>query len=138
MMNVFGVSSYQWTGGALSNGGEPVELSDPFGNIVDLVPYDDQMPWDTLADGYGPSLTLCNRDTDNALPENWTSSVNFAAVNADMDSIFATPGFECQIALLGGFSGEPTVVAVGDSVMFTDQTTGDPISWMWTPLSRPC
>ena len=132
MMSVFGVSAYQWTAGALSNGGEPVELSDSLGNIVDFVPFDDQLPWDTLADGYGPSLTLCNPDTDNSLAENWNASVNLAATNADGDSIFATPGFECQIQLLAGFVGEPTSVAIGDSVMFTDQTTGNPTSWMWT------
>jgi hypothetical protein len=128
----FGVDAYQWTAGALSNGGEPVELSDNFANVVDYVPYDDQFPWDTLADGQGPSLTLCNPDSDNALPENWTASVNFVAINADGDSIYATPGFQCQVSLLAGFEGTPTWLPVGDSVMFTDLTVGNPTEWTWT------
>ena len=132
MLSTFGVTAHQWTSGGLNNGGEPVELSDGFGNVVDYVPYEDQIPWDTLADGYGPSLTLCNPDSDNELAENWTASVNLAAINAENDSIYATPGFECQLALFAGFEGTPTYLPVGDSVMFVDQTVGSPTSWMWT------
>jgi hypothetical protein len=132
MLNTFGVVSYQWTGGALSNGGEAVELSDFYGNVIDYVAYSDQMPWDTLADGHGPSLTLCNPDSDNSKPGNWTASVNLAAINSEGDSIWATPGFECQLSIFAGFEGVPTFVNVGDSVMFTDETVGDPTTWMWT------
>lgn len=132
MLATFGVVSHQWTGGALSNGGETVELSDNFGNVVDMVPFQDQMPWDTLADGHGPSLTLCNPDSDNAIPENWTASVNFMTVNSAGDSIWATPGFACQVSIFAGFEGVPTLVNVGDSVMFTDQTVGEPTTWLWT------
>jgi len=132
MMTTFGVQAYQWTSGALSNGGETVEISDSLGNVIDYVPYDDQLPWDTLADGLGPSLTLCNPDVDNSQGQNWTASVNFAAVNAEGDSIWATPGFGCQISLLAGFEADKTIVPVDDSTMFTDLTIGNPISWDWT------
>lgn len=132
MWLTFGVEALQWTGGSLSNGGEAVELKDHLNNVVDFVPFDDYLPWDTLADGHGPSLTLCNPDLDNALAESWTHSVNFAATNAAGDSIWATPGFSCQVSLFAGFSADKQLVVVGDSVMFTDQTTGDPISWNWT------
>lgn len=132
MFSVFGVESMQWTSGSLSNGGEPVELVDSLGILVDFVPYDDALPWDTLADGYGPSLTLCNSFSDNSSAENWTSSVHFAATNSAGDSIFATPGFECQVQLLASFVGMPTYLPIGDSVMFTDQSIGDIISWDWT------
>jgi hypothetical protein len=128
----FGVDAYQWTAGALSNGGEPVELSDNFANVVDYVPFEDQFPWDSLADGQGPSLTLCNPDSDNELPENWTASVNFVAVNSAGDSIFATPGFACQVSILAAFEGNPTWLPVDDSVMFTDLTVGNPTEWTWT------
>ena len=131
MQFTFGVQAYQWTSGALSNGGENVELSDSLGNVVDFVPYDDALPWDTLADGWGPSLTLCNPNLDNSLPQNWTASVNFAAINADGDSIWATPGFACQVSLMAGFEADKTIVPVGDSVLFTDLTVGNPISWNW-------
>lgn len=95
MMNTFEVEARQWTGGALSNGGELIELRDNFDNVVDYVEYGDQMPWDTLADGGGPSLTLCDPDTDNSLPENWLASAELAAVNDDGAEIFATPGGPC-------------------------------------------
>ncbi len=95
MLNVFDVNAFEWTGGALSNGGELIELQDGFGNIIDQVEYDDQLPWDTLADGGGPSLTLCDPDSDNSLPENWLASAEFAAVNSEGDSIYATPGEPC-------------------------------------------
>jgi len=132
MWLIFGVEALQWTSGSLSNGGEIVELRDNFDNVIDFVPYDDYLPWDTLADGWGPSLTLCNPDLDNSLPESWTHSVHFAATNADGDSIWATPGFECQVSLFTGFEADKQVVIVGDSVMFTDLTTGNPTSWSWT------
>lgn len=132
IFSTFGAQSLQWTAGALSNGGEDLELKDNFDNVIDFVAYDDVLPWDTLADGYGPSLTLCNPDSDNSLAENWTASVNLAAINAVGDSIWATPGFECQISLLAGFEGMPTTIAPGDSVMFADLSIGTPISWLWT------
>ncbi len=132
MLSTFAVDAYEWTGGALSNGGEKIELVDNFANVVDSLTFDDYLPWDTLADGYGPSLTLCNPDADNSVAENWTHSVNFAAINAEGDSIWATPGFGCQVEFLPGFVADVTTVQVGESVMFTDQTVGDPIEWIWT------
>ena len=132
MLSTFGVDASQWTGGALSNGGEDIVLRDAFDNIIDSLTYDDALPWDTLADGYGPSLTLCNPDVDNSVAENWTHSVNYAAVNAAGDSIWATPGFACQVEFLAGFEADVTTIAVGESVMFTDLTIGDPIEWTWT------
>lgn len=128
----FGVTAYQWTGGALSNGGEDLELQDAANNIIDFVSYDDALPWDTLADGYGPSLTLCNPNVDNNVAENWTHSVNFAAVNAAGDSIWATPGMGCANTLIAGFEGVPTQVVLGGSVMFTDLSFGAATQWTWT------
>lgn len=95
MLNTFGVNAWQWSSGALSNGGELIELRDGFDNTVDFVEYSDQQPWDTLADGGGPSLTLCDPNSDNSLPENWLASAELAAVNGDGDEIFATPGGPC-------------------------------------------
>ncbi|NQU35401.1 MAG: lamin tail domain-containing protein [Bacteroidetes bacterium] len=132
MLGTFGVDSYQWTGGALSNSGEKIELIDALNNVIDSLTYDDSLPWDTLADGYGPSLTLCNPDANNSVAENWTHSVNFAAVNSVGDSIWATPGFGCQVEFLPGFIADVTYISVGESVVFTDQTLGNPIEWIWT------
>jgi len=130
--NTFGVSALEWTAGSLSNGGEGVELKDALDNVIDLVEYDDYLPWDTLADGYGPSLTLCNPNVDNNVPENWTHSVYFIAENAAGDSIWATPGFGCAVSLLPGFEADITQLVLGGSVNFTDLTLGDPVTWLWT------
>ena len=99
--NTFGVSAYEWTSGALNNSGEDIELRDDQGNVIDYVLYSDKTPWDTLADGFGPSLTLCNPNDDNNDPANWRASKEFAAINANGDSIFATPGGPCVTVGIG-------------------------------------
>ena len=132
MTTTFGVQSLQWTSGALSNSGEDLELKDQYNNVIDFVPYDDALPWDTLADGRGPSLTLCDPNADNSVGYSWTASQYLAAINTAGDSIFATPGFECSIGFLGDFKADNTIVAVGNGVNFTDQTIGNPTSWLWT------
>ncbi len=53
-----------WTG-ALSNGGETLELYNNSQRRMDVVQYDDQLPWPVAADGSG--FTLAKRD------EYWTS-----------------------------------------------------------------
>jgi len=99
MLSTFGVTAYEWTSGALSNSGELIELVDAGGMFVDSVRYDDSMPWDTLADGFGPSLTLCDPGLDNGLAENWAASTEFAAVNTIGDSIWATPLAGCSVIM---------------------------------------
>ncbi|MFP4469127.1 MAG: lamin tail domain-containing protein [Bacteroidales bacterium] len=132
MYNTFGVTAYQWTNGALNNGGEDVQLMDKFGNLVDMVDYSPELPWDTLADGYGPSLTFCNPDLDNNIAENWTISTEFAAVNTANDTIWATPGTGCAILPFAEFTADNTSIQEGQSVNFTDLSTGNPTNWEWT------
>ncbi|HOW30950.1 MAG TPA: lamin tail domain-containing protein [Bacteroidales bacterium] len=133
MQNTFGVTALQWTSGALSNSGENITLVDPYGYIIDQVPYDDQTPWDSLADGFGPSLTLCDPNSDNSLAANWKASMEFIAVNAAGDSIFATPGSGClNPPAFADFIGSPTTVFQGDYVQFTDLSANNPTSWSWS------
>jgi PKD repeat protein len=132
MNNTFGVDAIQWTSGGLNNGGELIELKDNFGSIVNAVEYSDSPPWDTLADGQGPSLTFCDPNLNNSIPDYWTASTEFAAVNAAGDSIFATPGAGCLLLPNADFSADNTSIQVGQSVNFTDLSTGNPISWEWT------
>lgn len=134
MMNTFGVTSLEWTSGALSNGGELIELMDAGGMFVDSVRYDDIMPWDTLADGTGPSLTLCDPGLDNGLGENWSASIEYAAVNTIGDTIWATPLAGCsQITPTANFEATDATVLVGATTDFIDLSTGGTIvSWLWT------
>ncbi len=132
MNNTFGVSALQWTDGALNNGGEDIQLVDRYNNLVDMVDYSPELPWDTLADGYGPSLTFCDPNLDNNVPENWTISTEFAAVNANNDTIWATPGTGCAVLPQAEFAADNTSIQVGQSVGFTDLSTGNPLTWEWT------
>ena len=134
VMNTFGVTALEWTSGALSNSGELVELLDGGGMFVDSVRYDDALPWDTLADGFGPSLTLCDPGLDNGIAENWSASTEYAAVNANNDSIWATPLAGCSvIAPTASFEASDVTVLVGSTTDFTDLSSGGTIiSWLWT------
>ncbi len=62
--------------GALSNGGELVELSDRSGSVIDWVGYADEFPWPAAPDGSGPSLEVIDPRRDNSSPRNWSSSEN--------------------------------------------------------------
>ena len=134
MMNTFGVTAYEWTSGALSNSGELIQLVDDGGMFVDSVRYDDHLPWDTLADGFGPSLTLCDPYLDNGLAENWAASTEFAAVNSIGDSIWATPLAGCAFIMpTANFKTADTTIVVGGTADFTDLSSGGTmVSWLWT------
>lgn len=60
--------------GNLSNSGETIELQDAFGNMIDIVAYDDFTPWPTSPDGGCVSLELIDPALDNSLAENWQPS----------------------------------------------------------------
>ncbi len=133
MQQTFGLSTLEWTEGGLSNSGELIELRNSEDLVIDFVEYDDLLPWDTLADGYGPSLTLCNPFENNSLPESWTASTEVAAINSAGDTIFATPGAGCgEIAPTADFVANHTTIEVGQGVNFTDLSTGEPTTWQWS------
>jgi PKD repeat protein len=134
MMNTFGTLTYQWSSGALSNSGEHILLVDNNDFFVDSVRYDDHLPWDTLADGFGPSLTLCDPDLDNGLAESWAASIEFAAINTVGDSIWATPLAGCSVILpTASFKASDTTVLVGSTTDFSNLSTGGTmVAWIWT------
>ena len=69
-------------GFGLSGGGDLVRLIDYNGLLVDIVEYDDIAPWDTLADGTGPTLELNHPSLDNTLGENWSASEGYGTPGA--------------------------------------------------------
>ena len=112
LLNLFGVTAFQWnTGQALGNGGEAIELKNAAGEVMDYVNYDDIDPWPIAADDYGPSLVLCDPSMDNNVGSNWTTAVEFLAKNAAGKSIYGTPGAGCtlndaqRINIQAGWSG---------------------------------
>ena len=69
-------------GFGLGGGGDFVRLFDSNGLLVDIVEYDDIAPWDTLADGSGPTLELNHPSLDNTLGENWSASDGYGTPGA--------------------------------------------------------
>jgi hypothetical protein len=117
MLNVFNVSSYQWTSGGLSNGGELVAIYNPGGELVDEVFYDDANTWPN-ADGSGHSIVLCDINTDNNVAENWTISTNYVTDNNENYHIWASPGQSDNVC-----TTQP-ILAWSDTV-FTESTADD-------------
>lgn len=64
----------QWASGALSNGGETINLRDPSLNRIHDFAYDDETPWPLAADGEGPSLEIIDPRGDYNDPLNWRAS----------------------------------------------------------------
>ncbi len=63
-------------GFGLSGSGELIRLFDDNGFIVDSLTYDDKSPWDSDADGKGPTLELISPDLDNSLAQSWKAYKN--------------------------------------------------------------
>ena len=132
MFNTFGINVLQWIDGSLNNGGEPIVIYDNQGFLVDSVYFDDVPPWDTLADGWGPSLELCDPNSDNTNPLNWRAAIEFAAINPAGDSIWATPMTGCSYLPLANFEASDTAITQYQYVTFTDLSSSDAVNWFWT------
>jgi PKD repeat protein len=132
LYRTFGISALKWTSGSLTNSGELIQLMDAFDHTVDSVAYDESAPWDPLCNGGGPSLELCDPDSDNALGENWRHALEFAAVNTAGDTIWASPMEGCLYPPSAAFEASDTVAVKGDSVLFTNLSAGSPLTFEWT------
>jgi len=132
MFNTFGVHVLQWTSGNLNNGGEPVVIYDNQGFEIDSVNFDDSPPWDTLADGWGPSLELCDPNSDNTNPLNWRAALEFSAINFAGDTLWASPMAGCSYPPVAGFFASDTTIDQFQSVTFTDSSSANTENWFWT------
>ena len=95
MNTVLGVNTDQWTDGALSNGGETIELADANSMSIDIVSFDDGAGWpefDDGTDGAGASIELCDLTADNTEPGNWAVSGTDTGIELNGNNIVATPG----------------------------------------------
>ena len=81
-----------WETGSLGNNGDLLQLLNLDGVTIDEINYDDDIPWSSLADGLGHSLSLCRPDMDNSLPENWQETPVTSGVFENGLEIFANPG----------------------------------------------
>ncbi|MCK9421180.1 MAG: T9SS type A sorting domain-containing protein [Bacteroidales bacterium] len=131
MQNTFNIPSQQWTEGSLDHQGEPIVLKDHLGFVIDSVYYHRELPWDTLANGHGPSLELCDPNSDNTDPANWRHALEFQTVNATGDSIWASPLAGCSYPPTANFTADNTVIHLHDYVTFTDESSSNTTTWEW-------
>ncbi|MFZ4521121.1 MAG: PKD domain-containing protein [Bacteroidales bacterium] len=130
--STYGVQALQWNAGsALSNGGEPIVLKDLFGFVVDSVSYLPTLPWDTMANGRGPTLELCDPNSNNLLPANWRHAVEYKGKTPVGDSLFASPLAGCSDLPMANFLVSDSTISIGQTVTFTDASTGGVTSWFW-------
>lgn len=92
MQRQFSVTALQWTGGALSNGGETLLLLNAVGDTIDKVTYGNMLPWPLEAAGNGSSLVLCNASSDNSLPASWQAATTPTGVTINGKPVLANPG----------------------------------------------
>lgn len=130
IQEAFGKEAIEWTSGGLSNSGEDVNLLDANGNEVTYVEFGVSDPWP--AKEVGKSIRFCNPGLANNDPANWSISIELLATIGGQD-IYGTPLASCGVApLVAEFSASTTSIETGQSVDFTDESTGAPTSWAWT------
>ncbi|NNC82149.1 MAG: hypothetical protein HKN79_01105 [Flavobacteriales bacterium] len=68
--------SFEDYGGQLSDNSEFIQLVNVDGVILDSLTYDDNVPWPSAGDGFGPSIELIDPDLENSIGSNWIASDN--------------------------------------------------------------
>ncbi len=98
---------------ALTNAGEDIELRDAGGNVQDYVNYLPSAPWPVDANGFGPSMVLCDPNTDNSVGGAWQAANTATNITLGGIPVLANPG---QGADCGGGN---TLLAGDDNVVVT-------------------
>jgi len=96
--STFEINSFEWNDSGLKNSGEKIELRTSNGILIDYLAYSDNLPWDTLADGYGHSLEFCGNPGNKNNPGEWTASQIFLRTSLVGDSIYGSPGRACYLS----------------------------------------
>ncbi len=130
--SAYNVPSLQWNAGsALANQGEAIVLKDLFGFVVDSVWYLPTLPWDTMANGKGPTLELCDPNSNNALAANWRHAIEYQSKTTTGDSLFASPLAGCSYLPVADFHASDSTIVIGQSVTFTDASSANAATWFW-------
>lgn len=122
MQSVLGVSTTQWTSGALINSpGETLKVLNAAGTTIDEVTYVNAAPWPIDANSQGPSLVLCDPNSDNSLPVNWQACTTNTGVTLNGKVIFANPGAasDCSGSNVLSATNDQVVTASGEAKSFS-------------------
>ncbi|MFT6924275.1 MAG: ELWxxDGT repeat protein [Crocinitomicaceae bacterium] len=127
----------QWISGSLSNGGESIVLKDNFGNLIDSLRYDDTAPWPTSADGYGPSIRLCDPFSDNELGANWSASTELVSGQViNFQQVYGSPGSAgscvvCNTPAVPVITASVNPLCAGESttIDWSGTSPGDATNW---------
>ena len=115
------VTVLTWTSGNLSNGGETVELSDNFANVIDTTTYDDAGEWPTSTDGGGPSLELINPALPNTAAAAWKASTGNYGTPGQRNSVWeANPA-----PIISEVLHQPVIPQPNQSVTITARVLDD-------------
>lgn len=132
--NVYGLSSIQWTSGALDNSGERITITDLAGNVVCDVDYKDKAPWPSTADGTdgeGRSIEICNPFANANAGENWKASQNDLGFQINGRQVYGTPGANNSIPPC---EQEPNATVEVSSNIFTPKDitidVGQTVRWV--------
>lgn len=115
LQTFWGVTAFNWIG-SLNNSGESITLKDTAGMVVDSVFYDDAAPWTTTPDGRGPSLVLCNPDSNNNVGSNWQRAITSSGNLFDGREVFGNPGVlaPCVDVPIVGIQSAEVITGEGD------------------------
>jgi hypothetical protein len=103
--NFYGVNAIQGSTAGIPNTGTAIVLKTPYGVVVDTLTFGSGTPWPTDANGQGPSLTLCDPNSDNTDPTNWSlSDHEYNIINGYM--VKADPNSLCIIDNVANFNKE--------------------------------
>lgn len=88
----------------LSSMGETLRLYHSSGVLVDSVNYHPSSPWPTQANGFGPTLSLLDASSDNAVASNWGYSLAYGTPGASNENYtyISTPSLRGSIAYNSG------------------------------------
>jgi hypothetical protein len=102
----FKLPAFQYSG-ALNNDGEALELSDASKNVIDSLTFSPLAPWPPEANALGPSLVLCDFNSDNSKASNWKPANTPTGFVLSGVELLANPGKKsaCTSGPVIGFVG---------------------------------
>jgi hypothetical protein len=98
MLDILGVTAFNWSSGGLNNTGEALVLKNGFGNTIDSVNYEVAAPWPLSS--IRKSIQICNPSLDNNVGTNWSNATEIAGFLNAGDTIFGTPGTGCAVVVV--------------------------------------